>query len=295
MFKFDRYYIYIGLNIISLALLTLFFERYFYKTRPFEIRINVKSQIPIFKVGIIILISNASLTFVGNIGRIIAGNTYPSEQFAQYGFQNSLLNLMLVLTNAVGIVFYNVIAKKDDKYLLNIIKQTSLLIGILSGLGFFALEIVVQIIMPKYTPALSLLAITFISIPYIIVSKMLIANLYKAKTSNKIYLRDSILYAALSFVFVYVLHWMKPGLETIAWATTICYIVWIIYTTTFRFKYLKNSSLDIVILISHAFIFYIITANFSSIIGFFAYLIFLLVIIFIKRSEIREVVQFLAK
>ena len=292
LFRFEKYYIYILLNMCSFFFLTLFFEFYYYRKRSIAIRINLKSQISLLKIGSIILVSNASLTFVGNAGRLIASHIYSSETFAQYGFQNSLLNLILLLTNAVGIVFYNTIAKKDDLYLLNMIKKISLLLGILSGISFFIMEIMVRFLMPKYISALNLLSITFIAIPYIMISKMLIANLYKTKTSEKIYLRDSLLYAIIAFLFIVTSHFIWPSLQTIACATTICYMAWFLYTTTIKFTYLRTSLSDLLILCSHAIVFFL-SSKFSPLEGLLIYLIFISMIFIIKKEELKKLLKFL--
>ncbi|MFV8240760.1 oligosaccharide flippase family protein [Aerococcus viridans] len=293
IFKITDFRIYIIINILSSFFLMLYFEEIFFKHTKYMKVLNIRDQIPIFKIGIIILISNASLTFVGNIGRIIANSAYPSEIFAQYAFQNSLLNLILILANAIGMVFFNIISKKDDTYLLNIIKKVSLYVGIIAGLGFFIIKAIILLAMPKYTDSLSILSITFISLPYIIVSKMLIANLYRAKVASKKYLVDSVIYAGLATIFVYTSYLLFPGLEAIALSTTICYIGWFLYTTFFKFNYLKNSFLEIFLLIFHSIIFYFLATNFSIITGFILYFIFLLVLFFVKKKEIMDILTFL--
>ena len=293
VFKITDFRIYIMINILSSIFLMCYFEIFFFKKIRFMKVVNLWDQISIFKVGVIILISNASLTFVGNIGRIVANSTYPSEIFAQYAFQNSLLNLMLILANAIGMVFYNIISKKNDVYLMKIINTISLYIGVVAGLGFFIIKAIILSIMSKYTDSLSILSITFISLPYILVSKMLIANLYRAKVASRKYLIDSISYASLSTLFVFSAHLISNSLEIIALSTTVCYILWFFYTTSFKFNYLKQSFLDVFLLICHAVIFYLLATRLSIISGFILYTLFLLILFFAKKQEIQSIISFL--
>lgn len=83
------------------------------------------------------MLANISMTFVANIGSWIVNLSFSIEDFAQYSFQNSLLNVVLLIVNAVGMVFYNKLAQRDNIEWLDKIKYSCLLIGIYSGFLFY--------------------------------------------------------------------------------------------------------------------------------------------------------------
>lgn len=286
LFKFDNYYIYIIFNILSFLTLTIYFEFTFLKEFNFSNTLSTKNIIPIFKVGVIVLIANASLTFVANMGRLVVQYQYPSEIFAYYSFQNSILNLILVLASSIGLVFFNLISKTNNQDTFLKIKNLSMLMGISAGILFFPIKALIIFLYPQFIPSISILSITFLSIPYLINSKILIANLYKAHSSNRVYLRDSLLCALLSFVIVYGLNLITHDLRYIALGTTITYILWYFYTTTFKFPYLKSSFSEWLILIISSIIFIICSNFFDNFLGLIVYVINIFIVLFFKRNEI---------
>lgn len=123
-------------------------------------------------------------------------------------------------------VFYNVVSKRRDERLLSVIKNASIYLGlgIGAGLAFFVFKVIIEIFLPDYTSAIGLLSITFIAIPYIMISKNLIANLYKATVSEYKYFRDSIFYAAGAFGLVFASDLIFNNIQAVAFSTTISYI-----------------------------------------------------------------------
>lgn len=190
-------------------------------------------------------------------------------------------------------VFYNVISKRRDERLLNIIKNASIYLGIGAGLGFFVFKVIIERFLPDYVMSISLLSITFIAIPYIMISKILIANLYKTTVSEYKYFRDSIFYAVAAFILIFLADLVFNSLQAVAFATTMAYILWFLYTSRQQFTYLKSSIKEIVLLISH-FVVFFFTANYlSTAPGLILYIIYLLIVIVWSKDEIQQMVQLL--
>ena len=286
----DNYVVYIVLNILSLVFGFLFFEWHRYKQFGLSKDWNVKGKFSLFKIGVFILIANMSLTFVGNVGSWVVNFGFPIEQFAQYSFQNSILNVMLLIINAVGMVFYNVISKHENQSILKVIKELSLLLGIFAGAGFFVFAFIIEIFLPDYTPAIPLLSMTFLAIPYIMISKILIANVYKARRSEIKYFKDSFFFALLSFLLVGGVYLITNSLVAIALATTFAYIFWYVYASRIEFYYLSGGINEFILLVSHLVWFYISSNVFSIGIGFIAYLVYLGAVAFIYKDRMQSIV-----
>lgn len=295
LIKSENYMLYILINVISFGFLYAFYEFNFIKRYGLKFVWQPKGNINLFKVGFFILIANMSLTFVGNIGNWVVNWQFSIEEFAQYSFQNSLLNVILLIVNAVGMVFYNVISRTSNESIMQYIKTMSIILGIGSGLGFFAFKLVIQVFLPAYEPAIGLLAITFISIPYIMLSRILIANLYKSHRTEIKYFKDSLMYAVLSFAFVVATYFILPSMTTIAFATIFCYIAWFLYTSQKEFSFLKNSLKEFVLLASHFIVFYISANVLGIFTGFLVYLVYLLILAFWLKDELMEMKVFLLR
>lgn len=289
--KSDNYVLYIALNVLSAVVLFFFFEYHFYKEEGFHFNFDLAGKASLFRVGFLILIANMSLNFVGLIGNWVVKFGFENEVFAQYSFQNSILNVILLVVNAVGMVFYNLLSKNQNKKMIAMIKKMSMLIGIASGLAFFIFKIIIIFFINKYTPAIELLSITFIAIPYIIISKILVANLYKTQRSEKEYIRDSIAYAGLSLAFVSGVSFLTKSVPAIAWATTVCYLMWYLYASHKQFTFMRSNAKEFILIGSHMLIFYICANWLSTGIGLLVYLVYIVAILFALRKELVHIIQ----
>lgn len=293
--KNDSYSFYVILNILSLAIGFIYYDYKYNRMFGITKTWSSKGKTQLFRTGIFILIANMSLTFVGNVGNWVVNKGFPIEDFAQYSFQNSLLNVILLVVNAIGLVFYNVISKNKDPKIATMIKDISLLLGVISGLAFFVFEFVINWLLPEYNPSITILSMTFISIPYILISKILIANLYKTGESERKYFKDSVLYALFSLIFVYVVYLLTHNMLAIAIATTVCYMLWFLYTTHLQFDFLKGNTKELVLLITHAIVLFITTNILQTIPGIILYSVFLMITLYFYRNKLKTMISFLTR
>lgn len=290
-----NYAVFILMNVLTNAVVYLLYEFVFWKQYGYRLGLNVKNNLTIFKIGIFILIANMSLTFVGNVGSWVVNFGFSVEEFAQYSFSTSVLNLILLIVNAVGMVFYNVISKNENQVMLKLTKRILLFLGIFGGLLFFVFKVIIETFLSQYNPAISLLSITFISIPYVMVTKIIIANLYKSRKNEKKYFRDVSSFAAGSFLLVGVVYLITENMTAIAFATTICYVLWFLYTTRKEYKYLKSSTKELLLLLSHFVVFYIAANVFDTLFGAVIYLAYIVVVMGLFRREFRGIIEYVKK
>lgn len=291
----ENYLVYISMSVLSHVLVYAYYEWSFLKKYSFKKVMDFSGKLDIFKVGFFILIANMSLTFVGNVGNLVVNFNYGVEDFAQYSFQNSVLNLILLIVNAVGMVFYNVISKKENQAMLKLTKRILIFLGILGGLGFFVFKLIIETYLTQYIPAISILAMTFVSIPYLLVAKVIIANLYKSRKNERKYLKDVGLFAVFAFAIVYVTYLITNSLAAIAFATTVSYMLWFLYTTRIEYRYLKSTPKEYILLISHALFFIYTATQLGLFTGISVYLIYILIVIFFYKNQFVEIYQFLIK
>lgn len=291
----ENYLVYISMSMLSYFVVLLYYEYKFYQKYGFNKNWNLKGKFSIFRVGIIILIANMSLTFIGNVGNWVVNFGFDIEEFAQYSFQNSILNVLLLIVNAVGMVFYNVISKKEDKNMLRLTKRICMFLGIFGGLGFFVFKGIIEYILTNYIDSLPLLSVTFIAIPYIMVSKIVIANLYKSRRNEFKYFRDSAGFALTSLIVVGLVYLLTDSMLAIAFATTFCYVLWFIYTTRIEYTYLKSSNKELILLASHCIVFYVCATVFSIVTGVCLYILYVALVAIAFKKELTGLIQYARK
>lgn len=289
LLRSESHYVYIAFNILSFASIFVFYELKFMKRFGSKISFSKEGKWKLYKVGFFILIANMSLTFMGNVGAWVVNFAFPIEDFAYYAFQNSILNILILIVNSVGLVFYNIIAKHEDAEMLVFTKNVSVLLGVLGGLGYFVFYIVIQLFLPQYNQALPILAATFISVPYIMVSKILISNIYKSRKNENKYFRDTFTMAIASIFIVGGTYLLTRDMVAIALATAVSYIIWFIYTTGIEYKYLKSDLREIIILTTHIIIFFLAAVQFNLVTGAITYLIYSIFVLFMYKDVLKKI------
>lgn len=295
LFNSKHYSVYIFVNVLALSLSYLFYEYFYYKNygrlQSDDSSFTKSHLINLLKIGITVLLSNMMVTFVANLGSWVVNIFYSTEEFAQYSFSTSLLNIILLVVNAVSLVFYNMIAKEENQKLLIQLKKVLLLLGIIGGVGYFIFSWIIRIYISKYVPALSILSITFVSIPYIMVSNVIFNNIYKTRNDKKIYLKDMLKFLSISIVLIGIVTLLTDKMEYIAIATTSGYILWYLFVTRFKFTYLLNTKKETFLMVSHIIMYWLSINVLSNLFGVITYFIYLLLILFLYRNDIREIIQ----
>ncbi|MER2173151.1 MAG: oligosaccharide flippase family protein [Carnobacterium sp.] len=290
------YLIFIFSHVFALFLTYLFYEYNYYIEFKKGLREYIKLDhfeiLNLFKIGIIILFSNMIVSFIASIGSWFVNFNFSTKDFAQYSFSTSLLNILLLIVNAISLVFFNLIAKNENEKMLINLKKVLLLLGIFGGLGYFVFSFIIINFISKYTPALGILSITFISIPYIMVSNVVFINLYKTRNNNKQYLIDMLLFLALAASLITFASVFFTNMGYIALATTFSYILWYFLVTNFKFRYLKDGNKERLLIISHILFFYMCVNILSFYHGLIVYIIYLLFILCFYKNDLKNIMKF---
>ena len=75
------------------------------------------------RVGIFILIGNICVILISSIGGWIVQFFFKIEDFAYYSFAVAMLNMILLVINAIALTFYNYIARNENREVLILVKN----------------------------------------------------------------------------------------------------------------------------------------------------------------------------
>ncbi|MCQ9210478.1 polysaccharide biosynthesis protein [Granulicatella seriolae] len=291
IFQNSNYQVYIFLTLLSYIILFLIYEVYF--SREFGISKQFSSQrkLQLIKVGMFILIGNMSMAYVGNAGNWLVNIFFDLESFAQYSFQNSLLNISLLIVSAISLVFYNLLAANSSKTIMDAVITACVVIGEVSGIGYFVIYFFVSTVLPKYMLSLPILSVTFLALPFIILSNILLMNLYKVKVDGKIYLRNSVLFAITSTIIILALLTIFGTLISVAIGILVSYMLWVAYNFIVVFKDLNFKKKHLLSLAAYMVIHILVTTYMMNIFGFIVYILFVIVQILLFRTEIAAMVK----
>lgn len=237
----------------------LFAVIYNFYVNKMPINIMYKVKVGLFKenigLGWLVLFGNIAVNAIYGIDRWFVKAFYNVKCFAVYSFAVSMLNIVMVLVQSVALSLYNYIA--DDKNTNKIILAKKVLLGIggLSSGGYFLLYYIINWGLPQYVDSLSIISISFISYPYMIVINSVFLNLYKAEQKNKKYIRSVIFMLILSILLNCAAVYLSSDIRFIAVATTLSFIIWFVFCNyDFGMQYFEVSDLTFLFAVGISFI-----------------------------------------
>ncbi|MBU3188439.1 hypothetical protein K9O30_03580 [Clostridium bowmanii] len=218
-------------------------------------RSEIKS---ITSMGFTIMIANTvSLLFI-TLDRWFIKIKFTVNEFAYYSFAVSMLSLFLVLVNSVTVLFYPYLAKnKGDEKVVSKVKKYIILICSFAPAGYFVLEFIVNNFLDQYIPSLEVLGILIIGIPFITLTNVLYANLYKVGMRGKEYLIVASKMVVLAFLLNVFASYVLKKFNLVAYATDITLFVWYVYSSK-DFKGLEIHKNEIIHFIVYLFCYEII-------------------------------------
>ncbi|OBZ09824.1 hypothetical protein A8L34_21375 [Bacillus sp. FJAT-27264] len=289
-FNVDNSIFYISASLAAYVVILLLMEIDFAKHRRDKTKVEKVNFYKYFKVGIFILLGNIAVLLFTNMGAWLVNLFFTIEEFAQFAFATTMLNMVLVVISAVGLTFYNFLAKNENHQIIRFTKEILIVLGILSGMIFFILEMFIMKYLPHYSASLSIISISFVNLPYIMVINVVILNLYKARKQERRFFNIVILMLGISIILNTTSFYLFHSMEWIALSTTISYVIWYVFSIYKDFRFMKGNLNEALLLVVHSSVF-LYTANYLNwMMGFCFYILicFLSLLIFYKK-EINEI------
>lgn len=290
VFKIDNYVYYCIITVLANLIVVIFLEVKFYNRKIKAIYNN--NFIGNIKIGFFVLLGNLSVLMFYAIDRWFIKVFFDTIEFGYYSFALSLLNIINVLVNSVSVTLFNHLSKKEDIDELRNMKKYLLLIGGVASSAYFILAGVVSILIPKYNPALSIISISFLSYPYMIIINALYVNLYKVKKKQGYYAKIVGIMLLISIIYNSISLSIYKNIGSIAIATTLAFITWYFYSMR-HFEYLKCDKKELIYLLG-IFCGFILASNlFSWYVGGILYLILYFSLVFLLyKVEVKIFIQY---
>lgn len=184
---------------------------------------TLKSNI---KLGWMILLGNLAVNTIYSIDRWFVKIAYSNTDFAYYSFAVSMLNIIMVLIQSVGLSLYNYLTRRHNREQLKFINSVLLAIGTIASAGYFVLYYIITYFLPEYVSSLNIISISFAAYPYMIVINSVYLNLYKADKNNKGYIRSVAFMIITSCISNTIALLFRESVVPISFATTVSFILW---------------------------------------------------------------------
>lgn len=283
--KTDNYYAYIISYIIVYFVYWLIIEnenRKLFKKEKTEPKIEyLKEDI---KSGFFLMIGNFCNVIFTSIDRVFVKNLLGTIEFAFYSFAVSVENLMNVFITPISTVMYNYLCNNREQEKVIKIKRIILIFSASIISIVFGAKFIINMWIPKYNNAvivmILLFAAQYVSIPI----RCMHINLYKAEKKQNRYFFIMTIVVILSIILNLVFYNINKAIESIALATLITNVIWLIIGEIDFKEYrlqVKDYSYIIVLLI----LFIICGVFVNSILGFLIYIISVIVLSLLLLKE----------
>ena len=285
-----NYILYFMITIVAsvFAVIYNFYIFYFRLNANSRVTINSRLYTRNIRSGYLILVGNLAVNAIYGIDRWFAKIFFSNTEFAYYSFAVSMLNIIMVLIQSVGLTFYNYLSKTKDKGTINEIKNILIFLGVLSSGTYFGIAIIVNKFIGTYSNSLGIISISFAAYPFIIVINTIFLNWYKADKKNGKYLTSVLFMVILSMILDYL--FSRSGkLSSIAIATFVSFVLWYIYCEYDALR-MKIKLKEVLYLLFSEGLFLFLASSQSDIImrGAIYYLLVLLISVVFYGKEFRN-------
>lgn len=276
----------ISANILAaLYNIFVFFKSFRSKSlKLFDLQL-MKTEI---KMGWLILLGNLIVNIIYSVDRWFVKFAFTNKDFSYYSFAVSMLNIVMVLIQAVGLSLYNYLAKEKKDEEIKTVAFFLLGIGTLASSGYYLLHYVVGIFLNKYIPSLNIIAVSFAAYPYMILINSIYLNLYKTNKKDAAYIRSVLFMIIVSCILNCLALVFRSSTVPIAIATTVSFIIWyLLCQKDFGWKYKnKGEATYLLIMMTSFFVTNIISVK---IISFLIYVSiwFVVTYIFARNARIK--------
>lgn len=261
---------------------------------------SIKNEFPAIiyfaKIGIPLLVANLCSTLILTIDRQFVNILFDNYTYAIYAFAYNMLSLITVATSAISTVIYPTLKKIDksnlckcyDKMITIILLFVFLMISI-----YFPLNKFIEICLTKYKDSLLIFKIIFPGLALSSAVSVVMHNYYKVLDDNINYFKKSLLVLLISFVANLLAYLIFKTTISISIASIITIFIWYLimennFIKKYNVKYRKNLLYSVLCMSA----FYIISTFINIYLGFFLYLITIIILTLILfKKEIPEIIK----
>ncbi len=257
----------------------------------------IPSNIQVMKkyiiTGFILMISNFSLGLLTGVDRFVIKFGMTNIDFAHYSFAVSTESVLGVFLTPITVTMYNYFCQKKSKEEIIKVKNMTVLWAFLVIAAVFPCQWILTYYLPEYYEASNVIFILFSSQVFSLLIRAIYVNVYKVEKKQNKYLKQVILFLMLAVILDVFCAWVFKTKESIAFATLIVNILWLVCCEIeykqYRFEY-KN-----IIAVIALTVFFLGMSFFDNpIIGSILYIVFYLVVGHVlMKNEFKIMVEFL--
>lgn len=251
-------------------------------------------------IGFFVMIGNFMSVIILGIDRIFVDRLFTIKDFAIYSFAYTLISLFYILLNSLTMVIYPYLRRaKEDTYksVYETIRISITMLMSVTLCGYFVIKFIVSSFLPQYTESFAILIFLVPTVIYSAQINILIANYYKIMQKTKEYTINNIMALFLSIITNIIAYFIYKDIASIAIATLVSFILWLIYSDLYFKKIIKVRVGRAYILdLSILAIFFFSAYFFKWYNGLVIYIVLLILLLTINnRKDVKKIINMVKK
>lgn len=251
-------------------------------------------------IGFFVMIGNFMSVIILGIDRIFVDRLFTIKDFAIYSFAYTLISLFYILLNSLTMVIYPYLRRaKEDTYksVYETIRISITMLMSVTLCGYFVIKFIVSSFLPQYTESFAILIFLVPTVIYSAQINILIANYYKIMQKTKEYTINNIMALFLSIITNIIAYFIYKDIASIAIATLVSFILWLIYSDLYFKKIIKVRVGRAYILdLSILAIFFFSAYFFKWYNGLVIYIVLLILLLTVNnRKDVKKIINMVKK
>ncbi len=287
-FRVDDYKIYILCHCIIQYISCVIAFVYFKKDKwLIKAKASFRVLISNIHLGFLLLLGNFVYNLFVGLDKWFIKFSLEITDFSMYAFASQLLSVINMFVTPIGLTLYSNISRRKDVIFEKRVEKLLIVLLLLTPVFVYIIEIIILLFLKKYSVAMGVIAILFVSHIFMSINSVFFVNVYKSYKMQKQYFMRMVLTLVIAFFMnVFVLE-ISPTIEHFALATLFSGIVWFVLNCNF-FKYLKPDLGLIAFMIILIFIFGVGFSIDSVVIRILVYLLVYILLIKVLLKDVWE-------
>lgn len=245
----------------------------------------VSNAVENVRQGLLLMLGNFATVLFSGIDRWFVLLFINQRSFAIFAFAVSMEQAVNAFISPITVSMYNYMCRKHDFEMIKLIKNVTMLWGMIVISGGFVAKYVVEKYIPQYVEATNLIFILFAAMAITTVIRGIYLNLYKAERKQKVYFSQMVVMIVIAVILDVSLYLVFKNMMCIAFATFLVEVVWLAICEILD-KRVRFSLYEIGIVCVMLTLYLVCGFTLDAVVGFAVYLlcIFALTFFFMKKE-----------
>ncbi len=290
----DNFVLYLLCYVIVDIVIWLILEVYFNKVIKEKVLLSVfsfKDFIENIKLGFSLMLGNLASFVLTGLDRWFVKFLMNTYSFAQYSFAVSIENMLNVALTPISIPLYNYFCTEKSEKKINFAYKSMILFGVVIVSSAFIIKAILELFLPRYIDASSIIFFLFAAQLFQIVIKSIYINLYKVRQKQNIYLVKLVIIVISGAIFNTICYALYKNMNSFAIGTLLSSILWF-YISKNDFKDIKFHISTEIYIVLECTLFILCGLFLTPFLGLISYVMITLIFTRIFMSSfISEIIQ----